>query len=133
VQRVTHFNNWVVGHAHVGVLAFAGMTALGGLYYILPRVAGKPLYSRYLADLQYWLILIGVSGFTIVLTIVGLIQGNGWLNGETVYRVLPEIHLYYILRVALGVMIASGAYIGLYNVVRTIYSKPEVVGKCDSE
>jgi cytochrome c oxidase cbb3-type subunit 1/cytochrome c oxidase cbb3-type subunit I/II len=28
VQRVTHFNNWVVGHAHVGVLGFAGMIAL---------------------------------------------------------------------------------------------------------
>ena len=41
VQRVTHFNNWVVAHAHVGVLGFAGMIALGGLYYILPRITGK--------------------------------------------------------------------------------------------
>jgi cbb3-type cytochrome c oxidase subunit I len=129
VQRVTHFNNWVVGHAHVGVLGFAGMTALGGLYYILPRMVGKPIYSRFLADLQYWLILIGVSGFTIVLTIVGLIQGNAWLNGETVYRTLPEVHLYYILRVALGVLVASGAYIGLYNVIRTLYSSSEVMEK----
>jgi cytochrome c oxidase cbb3-type subunit I len=30
VQRVTHFNNWVVAHSHVGVLGFAGMIALGG-------------------------------------------------------------------------------------------------------
>ncbi|MCF8036792.1 MAG: cbb3-type cytochrome c oxidase subunit I, partial [Desulfobacteraceae bacterium] len=30
VQRVTHFNNWVVGHAHIGVLGFSGMIALGG-------------------------------------------------------------------------------------------------------
>jgi cytochrome c oxidase cbb3-type subunit 1/cytochrome c oxidase cbb3-type subunit I/II len=124
VQRVTHFNNWVVGHAHVGVLGFAGMTALGGLYFILPRMVGKPLYSRFLADLQYWLVLIGVSGFTIVLTIVGLIQGNAWLNGETVYRVLPEVHIYYVLRAAIGVLIATGAYIGLYNVVRTLFFNP---------
>ncbi len=127
VQRVTHFNNWTVGHAHVGVLGFAAMTALGGLYYILPRMVGKPLYSRFLADLQYWLILLGVSGFTIVLTIVGLIQGNAWLNGETVYRILPEVHLYYILRAGIGVLVASGAYIGLYNVVRTLYSNPRVM------
>jgi cytochrome c oxidase cbb3-type subunit 1 len=126
VQRVTHFNNWVVGHAHVGVFGFAGMTALGGLYFILPRMVGKPLYSRFLADLQYWLVLIGVSGFTIVLTIVGLIQGNGWLNGETVYRILPEVHIYYVLRVAIGVLIASSAYIGLYNVVRTLFFNPGV-------
>ena len=61
VQRVTHFNNWVVGHAHIGVLGFAGMIALGGIYFILPRITGRPLYSRFLADFQYWLMLIGVS------------------------------------------------------------------------
>jgi cytochrome c oxidase cbb3-type subunit I len=120
VQRVTHFNNWVVGHAHIGVLAFSGMVALGGIYYVLPRLTGRPLYSKFLADFQYWLILIGATGFTIVLTIVGLIQGNAWLNGETVYRVLPEIHIYYLIRASLGVMIVSGALIGLYNIVRSL-------------
>jgi cytochrome c oxidase cbb3-type subunit 1 len=120
VQRVTHFNNWVVGHAHIGVLAFSGMVALGGLYYVLPRLTGRPLYSKFLADFQYWLILIGATGFTVVLTIVGLIQGNAWLNGETVYRVLPEIQIYYVLRASLGVLVFSGALIGLYNIIRSL-------------
>jgi cytochrome c oxidase cbb3-type subunit 1/cytochrome c oxidase cbb3-type subunit I/II len=124
VQRVTHFNNWVVAHAHVGVLGFAGMIALGGLYYILPRITGKPLYSRFLADFQYWLILIGVIGFTVVLTIVGLIQGNAWLNGETVYRVLPEMHIYYITRASIGLIIFSSAILGLYNILRSIFFNP---------
>jgi cytochrome c oxidase cbb3-type subunit 1/cytochrome c oxidase cbb3-type subunit I/II len=121
VQRVTHFNNWVVGHAHVGVLGFSGMIALGGLYYVLPKLAGKPLFSKFLADFQYWMVLIGVSGFTIVLTIVGLIQGNAWLNGETVYRVLPEVHLYYVVRASLGLMIFTSALLGFYNIIRTLY------------
>jgi cytochrome c oxidase cbb3-type subunit 1 len=124
VQRITHFNNWVVGHAHIGVLAFAGMISLGGLYYILPHITRKPLYSRYLADLQYWLILIGVAGFTVDLTVVGLIQGNAWLNGETVYRILPEIHIYYVIRAGLGVLIFSGALIGMYNIFRTLFFNP---------
>jgi cytochrome c oxidase cbb3-type subunit 1/cytochrome c oxidase cbb3-type subunit I/II len=121
VQRVTHFNNWVVGHAHIGVLGFAGITALGGIYYILPKITGKPLYSKFLADLQYWLVLIGITGFAIVLTVVGLIQGQAWINGETVYRVLSEIHPYYVARAMLGVTIFAGAYIGLYNVIRSLY------------
>jgi cytochrome c oxidase cbb3-type subunit 1/cytochrome c oxidase cbb3-type subunit I/II len=124
VQRITHFNNWVVGHAHVGVLGFAGMVALGGLYFILPRITGKPLYSRFLADLQYWLILLGVIGFTVVLTIVGLIQGNAWMNGETIYRVLQEIHIYYVLRAAIGMLIMLSAYLGFYNVFRTLFFNP---------
>jgi len=121
VQRITHFNNWVVGHAHIGVLGFAGITALGGIYFILPRITGKPLYSRFLADLQYWLVLIGITGFFVVLTTAGLIQGNAWYNGETLYRTLPEIQPYYIVRSSLGTLIVIGAYLGLYNVVRSLY------------
>jgi len=121
VQRITHFNNWVVGHAHIGVLGFAGITALGGIYFILPRLTGKPLYSRFLADLQYWLVLIGITGFFVVLTTAGLIQGNAWYNGETLYRTLPEIQPYYVLRSSLGTLIVIGAYLGLYNVVRSLY------------
>ncbi len=120
VQRVTHFNNWVVGHAHVGVLGFAGMIALGGIYYVLPRITGRPLYSRLLADVQYWLVLIGVVGFTVVLTIAGLLQGNAWLNGETVYRVLPQLHMYYVLRASLGLMLVVGAVLGCYNIFMSL-------------
>ncbi len=124
VQRVTHFNNWVVGHAHIGVLGFAGVTALGGIYFLLPRITGKPIYSRFLADLQYWLVLIGITGFAIVLTIVGLIQGQAWINGETIYRVLPQIQPYYVARASLGLTIMLGAYIGLYNIIRSIFFNP---------
>ncbi|MCB2170219.1 MAG: cbb3-type cytochrome c oxidase subunit I [Deltaproteobacteria bacterium] len=124
VQRITHFNNWVVAHAHVGVLGFAGMISLGGLYYILPRITNKPLFSRFLADFQYWMVLIGVVGFTVVLTIAGLIQGNAWYNGETIYRVLPEIHMYYITRASIGLLVFSSAVLGLYNIIRTLYFNP---------
>lgn len=123
VQRVTHFNNWVVAHAHIGVLGFAGMIALGGMYYTIPKLTGRPLFSRFLADFQYWMVLIGMVGFTIVLTIAGLIQGNAWLNGETVYRVLPEIHVYYVTRAGLGLLIFTSALLGFYNIVRSLLAK----------
>jgi cbb3-type cytochrome oxidase subunit 1 len=66
------------------------------------------------------MILIGMVGFTIVLTIAGLIQGNSWLNGETVYRVLAEIHVYYVVRAGLGLLIFTSALLGLYNIVRSM-------------
>lgn len=123
VQRVTHFSHWVVSHAHVGVLGFAGMTALGGLYFIIPRITDQPLFSRFLADFQYWMVLIGVVGFTIILTISGLIQGHGWLNGETVYRILPEIHIYNIIRASFGVLIFLSSIAGFYNILRSLFPK----------
>ena len=70
------------------------------------------------------MVLIGMTGFTVILTIAGLIQGNGWLNGETVYRVLPQIHIYNIIRASLGVMIFTSAVLGLYNIVRSLFFAP---------
>ena len=87
----------------------------------LPLITGRPLYSRFLADFQYWMILIGVVGFTVVLTIVGLIQGNAWLNGETVYRVLPQMHMYYIARASIGLLIFTSSVAGLYNILMTMF------------
>lgn len=121
VQRLTHFSNWVVAHAHMGVLGFSGMIALGGIYYILPKMTGKPIYSKLLADFQFWMILIGLVGFMVVLTIAGLVQGNSWLNGETIYRILPQLHHYNIVRAGLGFLIVTGAVVGLYNMVRSIF------------
>lgn len=116
IQRVTHLNNWVIAHAHMGVLGFAGTIGLGGIYLILPRITGRPLYSIRLADIQYWLVLLGMAGFQLVLTATGLIQGNGWMNGELVYRMLPELHVYMVLRVAIGLLIVGGALCGLINI-----------------
>lgn len=121
IQRVTHLNNWVIAHAHMGVLGFSGTIALGSIYFILPRITGKPLYSTRLADIQYWLVLLGMAGFFSVLTAAGLIQGNSWLNGETVYRVLPAIHSYMVIRLGIGVLLFGGALIGFYNILRSLY------------
>lgn len=121
VQRVTHLNNWAIGHAHMGVLGFAGTVGLGGIYFILPRITRRPLYSRRLADVQYWLVLLGMAGFFTVLTAAGLIQGNGWLNGETVYRMLPEIHSYMLLRASLGVLLVGAAALGFFNIAMSIF------------
>ncbi len=121
VQRLTHLTNWVIAHSHIAVLGFSGFIGLGGIYFILPRITGRPLYSSRLADIQYWLLLIGLTGFFIVLTIAGLIQGNAWLNGIDVYRTLPQIHPYFVLRASFGVFILAGAALGLYNILRSLY------------
>ncbi len=121
VQRYTHFTHWVVGHSHIAVLAFAGMMALGSDWYLLPLICGRKVYSQVLLSTEYWLVLIGVTGFFFVLSIAGLIQGQGWVDGETVYRVLPSIIPYMAARSVFGVMILVGAWMGLYNLIMTMY------------
>lgn len=121
IQKVTHFTHWVPAHAHLAVLGFGGMIGMGAIYYFLPRVCGREIWSRSMADLQYWIMLLGVTSFFLVLTCAGLVQGHSWLNGEMVYRVLPELRYYMILRAATGVVIVLGACLQLFNVLMTIY------------
>ncbi len=120
VQKITHFSNWVVGHAHIAVLGFSGFIALGGLWHILPLASGRRVYSGKLVNLQFGLVLFGLIGFFLVLSTAGLVQGEAWRNGELVYRVLPQIAIYMVLRAALGAFIFSAAAIGLYNVIMTL-------------
>jgi len=91
VQTLTHFTNWVIGHAHAAVLGFSGFIAIGGMYAVLPGIAGRPIYSRGLADFHYWAMLSGLAMMFLVLTAGGLVQGNGWLNGEAFYRIMAEM------------------------------------------
>jgi cytochrome c oxidase cbb3-type subunit I len=120
LQRGVHFTNWTVGHAHIAVLGFAGFIALGSLWYVLPYVAKRKLFSRKLVFLQFALVTFGLTGFFLVLTAAGLIQGNAWYNGETVYRVLPELTVYMALRAALGISIIAASFLGLFNIIMTI-------------
>lgn len=121
LQEVTHFNNWVIGHAHIGVLGFSGFIALGTMWLVLPLAAGRRLYSARLVWAQFWLIIFGLAGFATVLTMAGLIQGHAWYNGELEYEVLPWIHPYFVLRTVFGFLIFSSAVIGLYNILQTVY------------
>lgn len=120
LQRVTHFNNWVIGHSHIAVLGFAGYIALGAMWHILPLSCGRRVYSQRLINLQFGMLTVGLTGFFLVLTIAGLVQGHAWNNGETVYRVLPELPPYFILRAAFGMSIFASAILGLVNVILTL-------------
>ena len=120
VQRLTHFTHWVIGHAHIAVLGFSGFIAIGTMYAILPDVTGKSLYSRRLADFQYWTMLVGLTLMFLVLTAAGLVQGNGWLSGEAFYRIVPQMKVYLLLRAVTGFAILTGIIVMAINVFLTL-------------
>jgi len=120
VQTYTHFNNWVIGHAHIATLGFSGFISLGAVWYVLPLATKRRLYSENLVNLQFWLILVGITGFFVVLTTAGLIQGASWFNGDTVYKALPLIGPYMGLRAMFGLLIITGAFVGLYAMIMTL-------------
>lgn len=121
LQRVTHLNNWTIGHSHIAVLGFAGFIALGAMWHVLPLIVRRRIYAPRLVNMQFGLLMTGLTGFFVVLTAAGLIEGQGWYNGETVYRTLAEMPTYMGLRAALGLAIITAAGVGLFNFWMTVW------------
>jgi cbb3-type cytochrome c oxidase subunit I len=119
-NRLTHFTNFVVAHAHLALLGAFTFLGMGLIDYIVPQVLKRPLYSRRLAEWQYWLITIGFLGFFWVLTIAGLIQGQAWLQGVPEINVLPMLRPYFTARAVFGAMIVVSGLVQAYNIYRTV-------------
>ena len=115
---MTHFTNWVIAHAHMGVLGFSGHhRARGHLLHPAPDHRPAALQPR-LADIQYWLVLIGMTGFFVVLTAAGLIQGTAGSTGRRSTGCSRRSTSTWCCGPRFGVLIVGAAVIGLYNILQ---------------
>jgi cytochrome c oxidase cbb3-type subunit 1 len=42
VNALSHYTDWTVGHVHSGALGWVAMVSIGSIYYLMPRLFGKP-------------------------------------------------------------------------------------------
>ena len=128
VNELTHFTQYVPGHAHLALLFFAASTLIGGLYYALPRIYGCSLYSTRLAKAQYALYVIGFLTFFLGFVIAGLEQGSTWVHlGLPVWTVLPSLRPFMALRIMGGALLVTSFVMFAYNVVATVIVKRPAV------
>lgn len=130
-NRMTHFTNFVVAHAHLALLGAFTFLGMGLIDYIVPQVLKKPLYSRRVSEWQYWLIVVGFLGFFWVLTIAGMIQGQSWLQGTPEVNVLPLMRPYYMARAVFGAMIIMSGIVQAWNLYKTV--RTDTTAKLNAE
>ena len=46
VQRLTHFTDFVIAHSHLTVFGTFILWVTAGMYYVIPRLSGRELYSE---------------------------------------------------------------------------------------
>jgi cytochrome c oxidase cbb3-type subunit I/II len=127
VNALTHYTDYIIGHVHLGALAWNGGLAFAMLYYIVPRIHGTVLYSVRLANLHFWLATTGILFYAIPMYIAGITQSLMWRDFtpdgllrygnflETVLRIVPM----YALRAGGGALFLTGAAVAVYNLYRT--------------
>lgn len=119
-NRLIHFTNWIVGHAHLALLGTFSFIAMGAIYYIVPVTLRRRIYSPGLAEVQFWLVTTGFLLMMLSLQIGGLIQGAMWLNGDSVYKTLPELKPYLVVRAISGALIVISGILQAWNIYKTV-------------
>ncbi len=121
-NKLQHFTNFVVAHAHLALLGAFTILGMGVIDYIVAQVYSRPLFSRTLTEWQYWLVTVGFTGFFSVLTLAGFQQGFAWQDGIPEVNVLNELHAYYIARGIFGAMIVVSGIVQIVNIGMTIFT-----------
>jgi len=130
INAIAHFTDWIVAHVHIGGIGWNGFMVFGMVYWMVPRLFGTKLYSVKLANVHFWLGTLGIIFYAIPLYFAGFFQSLMWKqftpDGFLVYKnfldTLLEIQYAYWLRAIGGGIYLIGAFIMVYNVVKTVKS-----------
>ena len=127
INLITHFTQYVPGHAHLSLLFFAASVLMGAMYYIIPRIYNAKLYSSVLANVQYSLYVIGFTFFFGGFLLTGLVQGTSWLHqGLPVWSVLPGLRPYMVLRAVGGSLVVISFALFTLNILMTVWQRKPV-------
>ena len=134
VNVFSHFTEWTIGHVHSGALGWNALITFGTFYFMVPRLAGAPLYSARLANIHFWLALGGTILYALAMWGAGVSQGVLWLSldelGEVRFSfndVMAAMKPYYLLRFFAGLMFLAGAVLMAWNLARTVVGRRTVL------
>jgi cytochrome c oxidase cbb3-type subunit 1 len=122
VQEIIHFTDWVVGHAHLVLFGVFTFWIFAWVYYLWPRLFGKPLYSRALAEWHFWLSFVGLWIMWGVLGVAGLQQGYMWKAMVPFVDTMIAIKPYWFVRVLSGITIFVGQLMFVLNLWLSVRS-----------
>ena len=140
VNALGHYTDWIIGHVHAGALGWNGFMAAGMIYWLVPRLWNKPLYSQSLANIHFWLGLVGILLYVAAMWASGITQGlmlNATAEGGTILKypnfleTLNAIRPLMLLRVVGGALYLAGFIVLAYNVFKSISGAKAVDGSME--
>jgi cytochrome c oxidase cbb3-type subunit I/II len=128
VNRLSHYTDWTIGHVHGGALGWNGFLAFGMIYWLIPRLWKREVYSQKLMSFHFWVATIGIVLYMTSMWAAGITQGLMWRafndNGtlkypdfiETVTKLIP----FYWVRLFGGLLYFIGLLAMCYNFAKTV-------------
>lgn len=128
VNAIAHFSDWIIGHVHVGALAWNGMMTFAIIYWLVPKLFKTKLYSEALANFHFWIGTLGIVLYALPMYVAGFTQALMWKDfnpdGTLVYgnflETVQQIMPMYWMRAIGGTLFLIGLCVLIYNVAKTV-------------
>ncbi len=127
VNALSHYTDWTIGHVHSGALGWVALISLGTMYYLIPRLFGRELYSLKLVEVHFWIATVGIVLYITSMWVAGIMQGLMWRavnpDGTLTYSFVESVHAmhpFYIIRFLGGVSFLGGVLVMAYNLWKTV-------------
>jgi cytochrome c oxidase cbb3-type subunit 1 len=127
VNALSHYTDWTIGHVHSGALGWVAFISLGAMYYLIPRLFDREIYSLKLIEVHFWTSTIGIVLYIAPMWVAGIMQGLMWravnTDGTLTYSFVESVqamHPFYLLRFLGGVLFLLGTAVMAFNLWRTV-------------
>jgi cytochrome c oxidase cbb3-type subunit I/II len=127
VNAIAHFTDWIPGHVHSGTIGWNYLLIAGILFYLVPKLWNTELYSKKLANQQFWFATIGLVLYIISMWVAGITQSLMWRAmddaGKLIYpnfieTVVKIIPMYWVRAIG-GTMVLISFIMMLWNFFKT--------------
>lgn len=128
INGLVHSTDWIIGHVHGGALGWNGFLAAGMLYWLMPKLYKKPLYSTKLANFHFWVGFFGILLYMAAMWASGLTQGLMWraINPEGLLTYpnfiesIQKSRIMYMMRLVGGSLYLVTFLVMIFNLTKTV-------------
>jgi cytochrome c oxidase cbb3-type subunit 1 len=118
VDYSAHGHLLVLAHAHINLLGWVEMAIFSSLYYIFPRLAGRPIHSLRLVKVHFWMHNFGLIGMVVLFSLAGLVGGLPDASGDSDATERVVSHLMAFMGM-FGMLVLLANIIWGYNLFKT--------------
>jgi cytochrome c oxidase cbb3-type subunit 1 len=127
VNALSHYTDWTIGHVHSGALGWNAFISFGVIYFLVPVLWKRELYSQRLASWHYWVATLGILFYIAAMWVSGIMQGLMWRAYDefgflqySFIETVQAMHPFYVIRALGGVMFLLGSLFMVYNLYMTV-------------
>jgi cbb3-type cytochrome oxidase subunit 1 len=114
VDYTAHGRLITLAHGHINLLGWVEMAIFGALYYVVPTVSRRQIYSVRLVKIHFWMHNFGLIGMVVFFLAAGLIGGLS--TDDDVEKVVSHLLAFVGM---FGTLVLTANIIWGYNLYKT--------------